>query len=117
MIKNNIAFTLRIVGGVVAIGGFTWGFIVLFASNFYSWLEAFIVIVLSVCLGGVLWGLSEIINLMDRQTDTQIRMEDKLRKMLPEQDISAQAVLFCDQCGTQVPPGGKTCPTCHHINA
>lgn len=116
MIKNNIAFVLRIIGGVLSIGGITWGLIVLFASNFYNWLGAFIVIFLAVFLGGMLWGLSEIIHLLDQQNDVQIRIEDKLRQLLPPEEAASHAIDYCNRCGTQLPPGGKTCPTCHHVN-
>ncbi len=116
MYKNNVGFLLMIVGAVIGIGGCTWGVIVLFGSSFEQWLVALSFILSSLFLGSILWGISQIICLLDQQTDIQLRLEEKLRKLLPEEPTAATAVEYCNHCGTQLPPGGKTCPTCHHVN-
>ncbi|MGI6255547.1 MAG: hypothetical protein ACOYJZ_07910 [Acutalibacter sp.] len=116
MYKNNVGFFLMIVGGVIAIAGCTWGVLVLFGSDFREWVVALFFILCSLFLGAVLLGISELINLADQQIDTQLRIEEKLRKLLPQEAAGVQAVEYCNHCGTQLPPGGKTCPTCHHTN-
>ncbi len=116
MDKNNVGFLVKIIGAIIGIGGCTWGVIVLFGSDFQQWIVALFFILFSLFLGCVLWGLSEIIQLLDRQTDTQLRLEEKLRRIVPPEEGAASAVTFCNRCGTQLPPGGKTCPTCHHVN-
>ena len=30
--------------------------------------------------------------------------------------LLAEGPQQCRRCGTQLPPGGKTCPTCHYVN-
>ena len=72
--------------------------------------------VVSVVLGSIVWGISEIINLHAQQIDIQLRLEEKLRKLVPETPVEEKPVEFCAHCGTQLPPGGKTCPSCHEVN-
>ena len=105
MIKNNIAFALRCVGGVVVIGGVSWSLYALLGGG--TWFQPFLFFVVSVVLGSIVWGISEIINLHAQQIDIQLRLEEKLRKLVPETPA---------HCGTQLPPGGKTCPSCHEVN-
>ena len=59
---------------------------------------------------------TEIINLHAQQIDIQLRLEEKLRKLVPETPAEEKPVEFCAHCGTQLPPGGKTCPSCHELN-
>ena len=61
MIKNNIAFALRCVGGVVVIGGVSWSLYALLGGG--TWFQPFLFFVVSVVLGSIVWGISEIINL------------------------------------------------------
>ena len=32
-------------------------------------------------------------------------------------DKSLKNAATCQKCGTPLPPGGSTCPTCHHSNS
>lgn len=114
MIKNNIAFALRCVGGVVVIGGVSWSLYALLGGG--TWFQPFLFFVVSVVLGSIVWGISEIINLHAQQIDIQLRLEEKLRKLVPEIPVEEKPVEFCAHCGTQLPPGGKTCPSCHEVN-
>ena len=81
MIKNNIAFALRCVGGVVVIGGVSWSLYALLGGG--TWFQPFLFFVVSVVLGSIVWGISEIINLHAQQIDIQLRLEEKLRKLVP----------------------------------
>ena len=58
MIKNNIAFALRCVGGVVVIGGVSWSLYALLGGG--TWFQPFLFFVVSVVLGSIVWGISEI---------------------------------------------------------
>ena len=51
---------------------------------------------------------------MRNDQELQIFAEN-LKKLVPAEEPSTEPKL-CVKCGTQLPPGGKTCPTCHHVN-
>ena len=55
-------------------------------------------------------------NELAQQVDSSHRMEEKLNQLSPSEDTAPKAPQFCHRCGPQLPPGGKTCPTCHHVN-
>ena len=44
------------------------------------------------------------------------RLEEALEQLLHGEEQPAPGPHTCAKCGTQLPPGGKTCPTCHHVN-
>ena len=100
--------------GVVVIGGVSWSLYALLGGG--TWFQPFLFFVVSVVLGSIVWGISEIINLHAQQIDIQLRLEEKLRKLVPETHAEEKPVEFCAHCGTQLPPGGKTCPSCHEVN-
>ena len=64
----------------------------------------------------LLEGLGEIIRLLDQQVTSSQRLEEALEQLLHGEEQPAPGPHTCAKCGTQLPPGGKTCPTCHHVN-
>ena len=43
-------------------------------------------------------------------------IQDSLEKLMKQEGLLAEGPQQCGRCGTQLPPGGKTCPTCHYVN-
>ena len=43
-------------------------------------------------------------------------VKDSLEKLMKQDGLLAEGPQQCRRCGTQLPPGGKTCPTCHYVN-
>ena len=43
-------------------------------------------------------------------------VRDSLEKLMKQDGLLAEGPQQCRRCGTQLPPGGKTCPTCHYVN-
>ena len=41
---------------------------------------------------------------------------DSLEKLMKQEGLLAEGPQQCRRCGTQLPPGGKTCPSCHEVN-
>lgn len=88
-------------GGAFMGGGFPFFFSILLAAG--------------ICCA-LLHGLGEIIRLLDQQQASSQRLEEALGQLLHRQEQPAPGPHTCAKCGTQLPPGGKTCPTCHHAN-
>ena len=45
-----------------------------------------------------------------------LALRDSLEKLTKQEGLLAEGPQQCRRCGTQLPPGGKTCPTCHYVN-
>ena len=101
---NDMSLGLRVFGWAVLAFGVLWGIFLAFSGGGAIALLWCAFLAGIAC--GVLLGLSEIIKLM----------EEKLNQLSPSEDTASKAPQFCHRCGTQLPPGGKTCPTCHHVN-
>ena len=43
-------------------------------------------------------------------------LRDSLEKLMKQDGLLAEGPQQCRRCGIQLPPGGKTCPTCHYVN-
>ena len=108
MIKNNIAFALRCVGGVVVIGGVSWSLYALLGGG--TWFQPFLFFVVSVVLGSIVWGISEIINLHAQQIDIQLRLEEKLRKLVPETPAEEKPVSFAPTAAPSCLPEARPAP-------
>lgn len=111
---NDMSLGLRVFGWAVLAFGVLWGIFLAFSGGGPMALLWCAFLAGIAC--GVLLGLSEIIKLLAQQVDSSHRMEEKLNQLSPSEDTAPKAPQFCHRCGTQLPPGGKTCPTCHHVN-
>ena len=98
---NDTSAVLKLFGWAVLIIGVIGGLGTLLASG--------------ICCA-LLEGLGEIIRLLDQQVTSSQRLEEALEQLLHGEEQPAPGPHTCAKCGTQLPPGGKTCPTCHHVN-
>ena len=105
MIKNNIAFALRCVGGVVVIGGVSWSLYALLGGG--TWFQPFLFFVVSVVLGSIVWGISEIINLHAQQIDIQLRLEEKLPQRRSRWSFAPTAAPSCLPAARPAPAAMK----------
>lgn len=107
-------YVLRIVGWVTLAAGFFWA--VISAWNGGGWLVFLFWAVLTCILSVLLFGLSEAVDLLIEQQSAWERIEERLRELPVEKNICEKKPQLCNRCGTPLPPGGHTCPTCHHDN-
>lgn len=107
-------YVLRILGWIV-LGGSLVCYVVycFFNGGFLAYLP---LLFLGLLLAVILFGLAEGLDLLWDQQDRLEALENKLAGLLPEEDNRKETRL-CEKCGTQLPPGGHVCPTCHHRNA
>ena len=80
----------------MVIGGVSWSLYAVLGGG--TWFQPFLFFVVSVVLGSIVWGISEIINLHAQQIDIQLRLEEKLRKLVPETPAEEKPVEFCAHC-------------------
>lgn len=67
-------------------------------------------IVLGLVLAVILFALTEV---LERLEDQQAMLLEWRRS----QEKPGEKPAACQKCGTPLPPGGSTCPTCHHFNS
>lgn len=67
-------------------------------------------IVLGLVLAVILFALTEV---LERLEDQQAMLLEWRRS----QEKPGEKPATCQKCGTPLPPGGSTCPTCHHFNS
>ncbi len=103
---------LWILGGIILAAGLIWCvFFAFFNGEFLAGLWGLVPVIV---VAALLFGLGEGLELLGEQQQQLNRLEQKLQDLLPEETETEPRL--CKKCGTQLPPGGHTCPTCHHVN-
>lgn len=69
-------------------------------------------IVLGLVLAVILFGLTEVLERLEDQQAMLLEWRNSQEKKTP-----VEKPTICQKCGTPLPPGGNTCPTCHHYNS
>lgn len=67
-------------------------------------------IALGLVLAVILFGLTEVLERLEEQ-------QALLLEWRRSQEKPGEKPATCRKCGTPLPPGGSTCPTCHHSNS
>lgn len=112
--NNDTALGLRVLAWVLLVIGVIWAIFTWIVITQELMTPLLILAGAGFCFG-VLLGISEIVKLLAEQTEASLRIAENLKKLVPAEEPSTELKL-CVRCGTQLPPGGKTCPTCHHVN-
>ena len=97
---------LRVAGWAALIIGLVWSVV---NFIFVGWIVTFFLTVLLV-------GLVEVKERLEDQELKLLALRDSLEKLMKQDGLLAEGPQQCRRCGTQLPPGGKTCPTCHYVN-
>lgn len=104
---------LRVLGWVVIAGGaILYLAVSVVTMNFLSSIP---LLISAAILAVILFGLSEALELLWDQQERLERLGNKLN-FLGREEPEQRGPAVCKKCGTQLPPGGTFCPTCHHHN-
>ena len=95
---------LRVAGWAALIIGLVWSVV---NFIFVGWIALLFWLIVTFFLTVLLFGLVEVLERLVR---------DSLEKLMKQDGLLAEGPQQCRRCGTQLPPGGKTCPTCHYVN-
>ena len=104
---------LRAAGWAALIIGLVWpvvNFIFVGGIALLFWL------IVTFLLAVLLFGLVEVLERLEDQELKLLALRDSLEKLMKQEGLLAEGPQQCRRCGTQLPPGGKTCPTCHYVN-
>lgn len=104
---------LRVAGWAALIIGLVWSvvnFIFVGRIALLFWL------IVTFFLTVLLFGLAEVLERLEDQELKLLALRDSLEKLMKQEGLLAEGPQQCRRCGTQLPPGGKTCPTCHYVN-
>ena len=83
---------------------------------FVGWIALLFWLIVTFFLTVLLFGLVEVLERLEDQELKLLALRDSLEKLMKQEGLLAEGPQQCRRCGTQLPPGGKTCPTCHYVN-
>ena len=104
---------LRVAGWAALIIGLVWSVV---NFIFVGWIALLFWLIVTFFLTVLLFGLVEVLERLEDQELKLLAVRDSLEKLLKQEGLLAEGPQQCRRCGTQLPPGGKTCPTCHYVN-
>lgn len=104
---------LRVAGWAALIIGLVWSVV---NFIFVGWIALLFWLIVTFFLTVLLFGLVEVLECLEDQELKLLALRDSLEKLMKQEGLLAEGPQQCRRCGTQLPPGGKTCPTCHYVN-
>lgn len=104
---------LRVAGWAALIIGLVWSVV---NFIFVGWIALLFWLIVTFFLTVLLFGLAEVLERLEDQELKLLALRDSLEKLMKQEGLLAEGPQQCRRCGTQLPPGGKTCPTCHYVN-
>ncbi|MFR8126638.1 MAG: hypothetical protein ACLU8J_06925 [Acutalibacter sp.] len=104
---------LRVAGWAALIIGLVWSVV---NFIFVGWIALLFWLIVTFFLTVLLFGLVEVLERLEDQDLKLLALRDSLEKLMKQEGLLAEGPQQCRRCGTQLPPGGKTCPTCHYVN-
>lgn len=104
---------LRVAGWAALIIGLVWSVV---NFIFVGWIALLFWLIVTFFLTVLLFGLVEALERLEDQELKLLALRDSLEKLMKQEGLLAEGPQQCRRCGTQLPPGGKTCPTCHYVN-
>ena len=104
---------LRVAGWAALIIGLVWSIV---NFIFVGWIALLFWLIVTFFLTVLLFGLAEVLERLEDQELKLLALRDSLEKLMKQEGLLAEGPQQCRRCGTQLPPGGKTCPTCHYVN-
>lgn len=104
---------LRVAGWAALIIGLVWSVV---NFIFVGWIALLFWLIVTFFLTVLLFGLVEVLERLEDQELKLLALRDSLEKLMKQEGLLAEGPQQCRRCGTQLPPGGKTCPTCHYVN-
>ena len=104
---------LRVAGWAALIIGLVWSVV---NYIFVGWIALLFWLIVTFFLAVLLFGLVEVLERLEDQELKLLALRDSLEKLMKQDGLLAEGPQQCRRCGTQLPPGGKTCPTCHEVN-
>lgn len=104
---------LRAAGWAALIIGLVWSVV---NFIFVGWIALLFWLIVTFFLTVLLFGLVEVLERLEDQELKLLALRDSLEKLMKQEGLLAEGPQQCRRCGTQLPPGGKTCPTCHYVN-
>lgn len=104
---------LRVAGWAALIIGLVWSVV---NFIFVGWIALLFWLIVTFFLTVLLLGLVEVLERLEDQELKLLALRDSLEKLMKQEGLLAEGPQQCRRCGTQLPPGGKTCPTCHYVN-
>ena len=100
---------LRVAGWAALIIGLVWSVV---NFIFVGWIALLFWLIVTFFLTVLLFGLVEVLERLEDQELKLLALRDSLEKLMKQEGLLAEGPQQCRRCGTQLPPGGKTCPTC-----
>lgn len=104
---------LRVAGWAALIIGLVWSVV---NFIFVGWIALLFWLIVTFFLTVLFFGLAEVLERLEDQELKLLALRDSLEKLMKQEGLLAEGPQQCRRCGTQLPPGGKTCPTCHYVN-
>lgn len=104
---------LRVAGWAALIIGLVWSVV---NFIFVGWIALLFWLIVTFFLTVLLFGLVEVLERLEDQELKLLALRDSLEKLMKQDGLLAEGPQQRRRCGTQLPPGGKTCPTCHYVN-
>lgn len=104
---------LRVASWAALIIGLVWSVV---NFIFVGWIALLFWLIVTFFLTVLLFGLVEVLERLEDQELKLLALRDSLEKLMKQDGLLAEGPQQCRRCGTQLPPGGKTCPTCHYVN-
>lgn len=104
---------LRVAGWAALIIGLVWSVV---NFIFVGWIALLFWLIVTFFLTVLLFGLVEVLERLEDQELKLLALRDSLEKLMKQEGLLAEGPQQCRRCGTQLPAGGKTCPTCHYVN-
>ncbi len=104
---------MRVAGWAALIIGLVWSVV---NFIFVGWIALLFWLIVTFFLAVLLFGLAEVLERLEDQELKLLALRDSLEKLMKQEGLLAEGPQQCRRCGTQLPPGGKTCPTCHYVN-
>lgn len=104
---------LRVAGWAALIIGLVWSVV---NFIFVGWIALLFWLIVTFFLTVLLFGLAEVLERLEDQELKLLALRDSLEKLMKQDGLLAEGPQQCRRCGTQLPPGGKTCPTFHYVN-
>lgn len=104
---------LRVAGWAALIIGLVWSVV---NFIFVGWIALLFWLIVTFFLTVLLFGLVEVLERLEDQELKLLALRDSLEKLMKQEGLLAEGPQQCRRCGTQLPPGGKTCATCHYVN-
>lgn len=104
---------LRVAGWAALIIGLVWSVV---NFIFVGWIALLFWLIVTFFLTVLLFGLAGVLERLEDQELKLLALRDSLEKLMKQDGLLAEGPQQCRRCGTQLPPGGKTCPTCHYVN-